>query len=197
MQRKHHRTVLVVLLLALGILWSAVLPAQVDNQPAGNAVQLTAQDLPVIDDLSSIRLPADWNRVQFFLITVDVGNRLWDNFGHTALRMVDENSDTDIVFNWGLFDTSVGYLRFGANFARGVMEYQLGVSPPHWELSRYQGEARTVWQDRITLTNAQKLQLYQRLSWNLRPENIVYSYDYFFDNCTTRVRDYLNEALKF
>jgi hypothetical protein len=75
-QRKHHRTVLVGLLLALGILWSAVLPAQVDNQPAGNAVQLTAQDLPVIDDLSSIRLPADWNRVQFFLITVDVGNRL-------------------------------------------------------------------------------------------------------------------------
>ncbi len=195
MQRKHHRTMLVVLLLALGILWSAVLPAQVDNQPADNAVQLTAQDLPVIDDLRSIRLPADWNRVQFFLITVDVGNRLWDNFGHTALRMVDENSDTDIVFNWGLFDTSVGYLRFGANFARGVMEYQLGVSPPHWELSRYQGEARTVWQDRITLTNAQKLQLYQRLSWNLRPENIVYSYDYFFDNCTTRVRDYLNEAL--
>ncbi|MDP2283480.1 MAG: DUF4105 domain-containing protein, partial [Pseudohongiella sp.] len=151
--------------------------------------------LPLIDNAASILVPVDLNRLQFFLITVDVGNHLWDNFGHTALRMVDENSGTDIVFNWGLFDTSVGYMRFGANFVRGIMEYQLGVSPPHWELSRYQGEARTVWQDRLILTNPQKLQLYQRLSWNLRPENIVYNYDYFFDNCTTRVRDFLDEAM--
>ena len=140
-------------------------------------------------------MPADFSRVEFYLITVDVGDHVWDNFGHTALRMVDENSGTDIVFNWGLFDTSVGYVRFAANFARGVMDYQLGVSPPNWEFSRYQAEARTIWQDRIVLTNAQKQRLYQRLSWNLRAENIVYDYDYFFDNCTTRVRDYLDEAL--
>jgi hypothetical protein len=195
LQRNNHSYVFVLLALVLCMMWPGSVWAQVNNLPLGDAVQLTPQGLPLIDNAADIRLPADWNRVQFFLITVDVGNRLWDNFGHTALRMVDENSATDIVFNWGLFDTSVGYLRFGASFARGVMEYQLGVSPPHWELSRYQGEARTVWQDRITLNNAQKLQLYQRLSWNLRPENLVYSYDYFFDNCTTRVRDYLNEAL--
>jgi hypothetical protein len=195
LQHNSHSYVFVFFAIVLCMMWSGTLRAQVDNPPVGDASQLTAQGLPLINNAADIRLPADWNRVQFYLITVDVGNRLWDNFGHTALRMVDENSATDIVFNWGLFDTSVGYLRFGANFARGVMEYQLGVSPPHWELSRYQGEARTVWQDRITLNNAQKQQLYQRLSWNLRPENIVYSYDYFFDNCTTRVRDYLNEAL--
>jgi hypothetical protein len=151
--------------------------------------------LPAIDGLNSIRLPEDFNRVEFYLITVDVGDNVWDNFGHTALRMVDENSGTDMVFNWGLFDTSIGQLRFGANFARGIMDYQLGVSPPHWEFARYQAEARTVWQDRLLLTNAQKMRLYQRLAWNLRDENRIYSYDYFYDNCTTRVRDYLDEAL--
>ncbi|MDP2126152.1 MAG: DUF4105 domain-containing protein [Pseudohongiella sp.] len=151
--------------------------------------------LTAIDNASAIRMPADFNRVEFYLITVDVGNQVWDNFGHTALRMVDENSGTDIVFNWGLFDASVGYVRFAANFALGIMEYQLGVSPPHWELGRYQAEARTVWQDRLVLTTAQKQRLYQRLAWNLRQENLVYDYDYFFDNCTTRVRDYLDEAL--
>jgi hypothetical protein len=190
-----RNSMVVIWMLVFGLMMPGTLRAQVDTLPVGDAVQFAPQGLPLIENAADIRLPADWNRVQFYLITVDVGNRLWDNFGHTALRMVDENSATDIVFNWGLFDTSVGFMRFGANFARGLMEYQLGVSPPHWELSRYQGEARTVWQDRITLTNAQKLQLYQRLSWNLRPENVVYSYDYFFDNCTTRVRDYLNEAL--
>lgn len=59
----------------------------------------------------------------------------------------------------------------------------------------YRGQRRTVWQDKINLTNPQKEILYQRLIWNKQPENVVYAYQYFFDNCTTRVRDYLDEAL--
>lgn len=144
---------------------------------------------------ADIRLPADFSAVRFYLITVDAGDHVWDNFGHTALRLVDESTNTDLVFNWGLFDASIGYVRFAANFARGVMDYQLGVTPPEWELGRYQQEARTVWQDQLVLTNTQKRRLYERLAWNIRDENRIYEYDYFFDNCTTRVRDYLDEAL--
>lgn len=178
-----------VVCLSVLMVWSQFVTAQNQNATAATVF------LPAIDNAADIRMPVDFRRVEFYLITVDVGNHVWDNFGHTALRMVDENSGTDLVFNWGLFDTSVGYVRFAANFARGIMEYQLGVSPPNWELSRYQAEARTIWQDRLVLTTAQKQRLYQRLAWNLRAENIVYDYDYFFDNCTTRVRDYLDEAL--
>lgn len=151
--------------------------------------------LPQIANAQSIRLPADFNQVDYYLITVDVGNNVWDNFGHTALRVVDRNSNSDLVFNWGLFDASVGNVTFASNFFRGILNYQLGVSPPAWELGRYEREQRTVWQDRLNLTTAQKATLYRRLAWNLREENIVYSYQYFFDNCTTRVRDYLDEAL--
>ncbi len=197
---RHHRlqsTVIgrvplpgLCLLLLLTLAW--LLPdatrAAEPNAPAGS--------LPVIAEIDSSSLPPDLDRLHFYLITVDVGDNVWDNFGHTALRVVDENSDTDLLFNWGLFDTSVGYLAFAANFMRGVMDYQLGVAPPAWELGRYQREGRTVWQDRINLSNAQKEVLYQRLVWNLREENIRYDYDYFFDNCTTRVRDYLDEALQ-
>ncbi|HDZ07644.1 DUF4105 domain-containing protein [Pseudohongiella sp.] len=156
--------------------------------------QTEAITAPPIDG-SAIRVPSDFDQVTFYLITVDVGDNVWDNFGHTALRMVDETTNTDLVFNWGLFDASIGYVRFAANFARGIMDYQLGVTPPGWELGRYQQEARTVWQDELVLTNAQKRRLYERLAWNIREENLVYEYDYFFDNCTTRVRDYLDEAL--
>ncbi len=151
--------------------------------------------LPDIANPQAIRLPADFNQVDYYLITVDVGNRVWDNFGHTALRVVDRNSNSDLIFNWGLFDASVGNVTFASNFFRGILDYQLGVSPPAWELGRYERERRTVWQDRLNLTTAQKATLYRRLAWNLREENIVYSYQYFFDNCTTRVRDYLDEAL--
>ena len=152
-------------------------------------------ELPPISAADSMRLPANFELVDFYLITVDVGNQVWDNFGHTALRVVDRNTRSDLVFNWGLFDASVGNVTFASNFLQGILNYQLGVSPPSWEFGRYEREQRTVWQDKINLTNAQKEILYKRLAWNLREENIVYSYQYFFDNCTTRVRDYLNEAL--
>jgi hypothetical protein len=152
-------------------------------------------ELPEINAADSIRLPANFDLVDFYLITVDVGDQVWDNFGHTALRVVDRNSNSDLVFNWGLFDASVGNVTFASNFLRGILNYQLGVSPPSWEFGRYEREQRSVWQDKINLNNAQKETLYKRLAWNLREENIVYSYQYFFDNCTTRVRDYLNEAL--
>lgn len=151
--------------------------------------------LPEITNADAILLPANFDEVDFYLITVDVGDSIWDNFGHTALRVVDRSSNSDLVFNWGLFDTSGGNILFASNFLRGILNYQLGVSPPGWEFGRYEREQRTIWQDHINLTNEQKATLYRRLAWNLREENIVYSYQYFFDNCTTRPRDYLNEAV--
>lgn len=158
--------------------------------------QANAQaELAPIDAADSIRVPASFELVDFYLITVDVGDQVWDNFGHTALRVVDRNTRSDLVFNWGLFDASGGNVAFASDFLQGILNYQLGVSPPSWEFGRYEREQRTVWQDKINLSNAQKEILYKRLAWNLREENIVYSYQYFFDNCTTRVRDYLNEAL--
>lgn len=177
--------------------WLSLLFLLVTVSSLSATSQVLAQNAPTPPPIDGpdIRLPADFSQVRFYLITVDVGDHVWDNFGHTALRLVDDNSDTDLVFNWGLFDASIGYVRFAANFARGIMDYQLGVSPPGWELGRYQQESRTVWQDQLILTSEQKRRLYERLAWNIRDENLVYEYDYFFDNCTTRVRDYLDEAL--
>ena len=75
------------------------------------------------------------------------------------------------------------------------MNYELGTQSPNQEFAMYRSQERSVWQDKINLTNPQKEILYRRLLWNLQAENIVYPYHYFFDNCTTRVRDYLDEAL--
>ncbi len=166
----------------LGYLFALMLSAQVF---AGEALPAAG----------NVQLPADLNKLNFYLITVDTGNHVWDNFGHTALRVIDENSNTDTVFNWGLFDTSGGLLSFSFNFFKGIMNYQLGTFAPESEFANYRLQQRTVWQERINLNNQQKAILYNRLMWNIRPENIVYPYQYFFDNCTTRVRDYLDEAL--
>lgn len=140
-------------------------------------------------------VPDDLSGVHFYLITVDVGDMVYDNFGHTALRVYDENTDTDLVYNWGVFDVGGGVVDFSYNFFKGIMRYQLEIHSPAQEFNSYRSQQRTVWQDAINLTNLQKEILLRRLHWNMQPENIFYDYQYFTDNCTTRVRDYLDEAL--
>lgn len=152
--------------------------------------------VPPLDELDAYPEPEDLGGLHFYLVTVDVGNQLWDNFGHTALRVRDEASGADLLFNWGGFDTSGGMFRFGLNFFLGEMSYRLFTVPTSQAYAQYRAEERTVWEDRINLNNAEKSRLYQRLMWNLEPENLVYAYDYFDDNCTTRLRDYLDEALE-
>lgn len=154
--------------------------------PAG--AQTTSQ-------LDAYAIPADMSRVHFYLVTVDVGESVWDNFGHSALRMIDESNNIDTVFNWGYFNLSGGVVGFSLNFFKGIMNYSLETNSPAFEFANYRRQQRSVWQDKINLTNAQKEILYRRLMWNLEPENRVYAYQYFFDNCTTRIRDYLDEAL--
>ena len=139
--------------------------------------------------------PPDMSSLHFYLITVDVGEDVWNNFGHTALRLFDESSNTDTIYNWGVFDISGGVLGFSWEFFTGVMDYRLSVSSPSQEFASYAAQGRTVWQDKINLTNPQKERLYQRLMWNLEPSNVEYPYQYFFNNCTTKLRDYLDEAL--
>jgi hypothetical protein len=154
-----------------------------------------ASALEHIESPDQYSLPADMDGVHFYLITVDVGNKVWDNFGHTALRVINENTNTDVVFNWGLFRINGGPVSFSYNFFKGIMNYELGTQSPNQEFAMYRSQERSVWQDKINLTNPQKEILYRRLLWNLQAENIVYPYHYFFDNCTTQVRDYLDEAL--
>ncbi len=148
--------------------------------------ELEVADYPVPQDLSA---------VSFYLITVDVGDSVWDNFGHTALRVIDQRSNTDLVFNWGVFRINGGPVSFAYNFFQGIMRYELATRPPAAEFAMYRDQQRTVWQDKINLTNPEKEILYRRLLWNLEEENMTYDYLYFFNNCTTRVRDYLDEAL--
>ena len=91
----------------------------------------------IADELTPYSVPANMSQVEFYLLTVDVGDQVWDNFGHTALRVIDENTNTDLVFNWGIFDISGGVVGFSFNFFKGIMEYQLATSAPTREFAMY------------------------------------------------------------
>ena len=117
--------------------------------------------------MEDYQVPSNLSALNFYLITVDVGDQVWDNFGHTALRVFDENTNTDVIFNWGTFDISGGVVDFSWKFFKGIMDYRLTTSTPSQEFSLYSAQQRTVWQDKLNLTNPQKERLYRRLLWNL------------------------------
>ncbi len=152
--------------------------------------------------LSIILLPLtvfsqnEWlDQVDVYLHTVDRGKMVYDNFGHTAIRVHNKSTGQDLVYNWGIFDFK-DPVEFSLKFYRGILIYSLGVYPYESALAYYQRDQRTVWEDKINFSREEKLTFLKRLDWNNQPENREYSYHYFFDNCSTKVRDYFDEALK-
>jgi hypothetical protein len=134
------------------------------------------------------------DHIEVYLHTIDKGDLVYNNFGHTALRLINRKSGTDLVYNWGIFSFG-DPLFFMVDFYKGDLYYQLGVYPYHLAARQYRAEQRTVWQDKLNLTPQQKKRLLERLDWNNKPENRKYLYHYFADNCSTRPRDYIDEAL--
>ncbi len=145
-------------------------------------------------EISFDEMPADLDQVDIYLHTVDLGNLVFNNFGHLALRIRDRVSGRDLVFNWGMFDFK-DPLTFGLNFYRGILIYKLGIYPYRQAVQGYQYERRKVWEDKLDLSREEKAKLLTKIIWNSKPENRGYPYQYFFDNCSTRIRDYLDEAM--
>jgi hypothetical protein len=127
------------------------------------------------------------------LITYGPGDTYWERFGHDAIELRDTVSGEAVNFNYGVFDFDErGFL---LNFARGRMHYLMDAEPTALDESWYVQAGRSVTRQRLALTPAQAAALRDFLLWNLRPENVRYDYDYYVDNCTTRVRDALDRAL--
>ncbi|MDY5969353.1 MAG: DUF4105 domain-containing protein, partial [Bacteroidales bacterium] len=121
------------------------------------------------------------------LLTCGPGDEFYSTFGHTALRICDTSQGIDYAYNYGMF--SFDEPHFYLNFARGRLNYFLGRTPFQYFLSEYAIEGRWVQEQRLSLSSADVCRLYGLLEENYKPENKHYMYDYFADNCATRVRD--------
>lgn len=128
-----------------------------------------------------------------YLLTMDHGDAVWEKFGHNAIWIRDRSRGTDKVYNYGVFDFhSPGYW---SRFIKGNWIYQLAASDIQNTLWQYSYLNRTVTAQELELTQEQARELQEFLEWNLRPENAEYLYDYYRDNCSTRVRDVLDQVL--
>jgi hypothetical protein len=174
------RAVFFTFLLALT---SAILPAVLPYQ----RVQGQSFSAPLADSLS--------NQAQISLITVLPGDALYSMFGHSAFRVHDSVTGIDETFNYGTFDFS-NPVSFALKFAYGQMDYMLSTEPFDRAMLVYsQYENRPVIEQVLNLTPAQRNAVYRFLRINALPENRTYRYDFLFDNCSTRLRDVLEDVL--
>jgi hypothetical protein len=145
------------------------------------------QGLPFVE-------PEDPANTDIYLITVERGDVLWARFGHTIVRIFDHGARRTYNFNWGVFD--FGEENFAFKFYRGKLWYKVALQNWSHVLATYQRyQKQAMVQEKLNLTTEQKRKIYKRIAWNSKPENIRYKYHYFYNNCSTKVRDYIDEAL--
>jgi len=133
----------------------------------------------------------DSSHLRISLLTCTPGEELYSTFGHSAYRVIDSSSVTDIVYNYGTFnfDDDGFYLKF----VRGKLLYYVSTERFEDFKYMYQVTNRGITEQVLNLTAAEKTTIQQFLNNNLKEENRFYKYDFFFDNCTTRLRDILKK----
>ena len=127
-----------------------------------------------------------------YIVTCAPGTESYSIYGHTAIRIAIRGTTFDRIYNWGIFDFSTP--NFVYRFAKGRLDYLLGAYGYDDFLNEYISEGRSVWSQKLNLTTAEKANLFELINENLMPENVRYRYDFFFDNCATRVRDIIAAA---
>ena len=128
------------------------------------------------------------------ILTCAAGEEIYTLFGHTAIRCENLTKKTDIVYNYGVFDFSSG--GFVLRFALGETDYRLDKDDTRYFAHVYNYYGRDIHQQTLNLTQAEKERLVALLEENYRPENRVYRYNFFYDNCSTRPRDKVEEAVQ-
>jgi hypothetical protein len=137
--------------------------------------------------------------VRVSLISILPGDEIYSVFGHSALRVHDPALGIDRAYNFGTFDfgdSPLDVASFVARFTYGDLNYSLAVqdSPAlvrwYWE-----NERRASVEQTLDLTHDEAQDLFRRLEVNALPENRYYQYDFFFDNCATRLLDALEAVL--
>jgi len=127
------------------------------------------------------------------LITIGPGPEVWERFGHNALWLSDSTRGIDVAYDYGRFSFSEP--DFLGRFVRGDMRYWMAASQPGAVLDAYRRRDRSIWIQELDLPPSAREALLRFLEWNTLEENRFYRYDYYRDNCSTRLRDALDRVL--
>ena len=142
--------------------------------------------------------PAYLDSIEVSLLTCSPHEEIYSLYGHSALRWHDLHQEgpragEDLAFNWGIFNFDKPF--FVARFVFGLTDYELGVIPYKAFCAYYEQWGSSVTEQVLNLTNEEKQKIKEALANNLLPENRIYRYNFFYDNCSTRPRDIVEKCI--
>ncbi len=193
--RSFARRVAIAVGVAAGALCMTLLPLKTASarQAADNMPQTPRPPAPGASASLDSARAVKGATLQAVIYTYGPGPEVFERFGHIALALVDTQTGQDIAFNWGMFDFNQP--NFLARFLTGDTKYWMeGYRTADFN-ALYQGQDRTIRKQVLNLTPVQRGALYDLVAWNANEANKYYRYDYYNDNCSTRVRDALDWAL--
>lgn len=158
------------------LLWAAAI-LMVPCRSTAQATEPAAQ--------ASVQQPTD--SLEISLLTCSPHHEVYSLYGHTAIRVRDKASGSDLAVNYGLFDFAQPH--FVLRFVFGLTDYSMGTVPFHYFEMEYRERGSSVTEQVLNLTHDEKVRILQALEANSR--HPIYRYNYFHDNCTTRARDML------
>jgi len=133
------------------------------------------------------------NDTTAYLLTCGPGTETYSIYGHSALRIIIREKHTDTVYNWGVFDFDTP--NFAWKFAKGRLDYMISAETASSFLGVYVFEHRYVVSQQINIDSKEIQKLVELVNENNKPENRKYRYDFFYDDCTTRIRDLLEKSI--
>ena len=133
------------------------------------------------------------DKAQISLLTCVSGDEIYSYFGHSAVRIKDPLLGIDYVYNYGIFSFDAPY--FIWRFTKGETDYLLAGERMDSFMESYREEKRSVYEQVLDITQAEKQSLFDALVENAKKENRVYRYCHFSDNCSTRVRDQFEKCV--
>ncbi len=127
------------------------------------------------------------DNITISILTCGPGKYAYDLFGHSAIRVQDLNSGVDLVYNYGTYDFDTP--GFYPKFLRGQLDYALSISRFERFLRTYERDRRSVTMQVMDLNRKEKFDILKALEENSKEQNRYYKYDFYFDNCTTRIKE--------
>ena len=141
----------------------------------------------------SIEFPDLSEQAHISLITGEPGDALYEKFGHSAIRVYDPLNGIDLVYNYGTFNFNAP--GFYPKFLMGKLNYFLSVYDFKRMVYAYKYYNQSLYEQIINLNYEEKVAVYNFLNNNYLPENRYYLYEFFFDNCSSRIRDVFERIL--
>ena len=129
--------------------------------------------------------------LEVYLLTSGPGNSLYTKVGHSAL-WVSGGGRKETIFNWGAYDSSQKHFLW--HFFMGTAEYKLAMMSRPYNIRRVQQNEQRLVAQHLDLSPTMKLAFQAELARLARPENHVYTYHWEHQNCSTLIRDLIDDV---